>query len=81
MQPELPSELKAFQKKNKRSNFQVGYYSSEMGVFLVDPCDNLNSSSFIDFIRGCGDCPNVAPRWSRVLLADMFSIVSCGGAA
>lgn len=56
-------------------------YSSVIGVFLCAPCDSRNSSSFMDFIRGCGDCPNVAPRWSRVLLADMFSIVSCGGAA
>lgn len=47
-----------------------------MGVFLEDPWDNLKSSSFIDLMRGCGDCPNDAPRWSIVPLADMFNTVS-----
>lgn len=47
-----------------------------MGVFLEAPWDNLKSSSFIDLIKGCGDCPSVDPRWLKVPLADMLSTVS-----
>lgn len=50
-----------------------------MGVFLEAPWDNLKSSSFIDLIKGCGDCPSVDPRWLKVPFADMLSTVSWGG--
>lgn len=56
-------------------------YSSVIGVFLVVPCDNLKSSSLMDFIRGCGDCPNAAFRWSRFPLVDILRTVSWGSAA